>query len=240
MGDALRSANNKLNLLNNIIRHDTLNTVAGLLGLEDMALDITRDAEATELLTMIKGATLKFQQQITFTREYQNIGIHSPQWQEVTEVVERVGAQVDHRDITLAIEVKDTEIYADPLLEKVFYNLLDNALRYGETLTAIRFHTQELPDSLILICEDDGVGVPAHLKKRIFEQGYGKNTGQGLFLVREILAITGISITETGTQGRGARFEMIIPRNGSRMVMANNQTATEPAGTGSDHAVIMR
>jgi len=240
MGDALRSANNKLNLLNNIIRHDTLNTVAGLLGLEDMALDITQDAEVTDLLTLIKGSTMKIQQQITFTREYQNIGIHSPQWQEVTEVVERVGAQVDHRDITLAIEVKDTEIYADPLLEKVFYNLLDNALRYGETLTAIRFHTQELPDSLILICEDDGVGVPAHLKKRIFEQGYGKNTGQGLFLVREILAITGISITETGTQGRGARFEMIIPRNGSRMVMANNQTATEPAGTGSDHAVIMR
>ncbi|MFA4862010.1 response regulator [Methanoregula sp.] len=240
MGDALRSANNKLNLLNNIIRHDILNTVAGLLGLEDMALDITRDRETTDLLNEIKGSTLKIQQQITFTREYQNIGINSPQWQGIVEIVERAESQIDHRDIAIAIDVPDTEIYADPLFEKVVYNLLDNAQRYGETLTTIRFHTQELPDSLILVCEDDGIGVPDHLKERIFEQGYGKNTGQGLFLVREILSITGISIAETGTPGKGARFEMTIPGSGRRMAIRRNQGVTTTAGTGSDHAVIMR
>jgi signal transduction histidine kinase len=59
--------------------------------------------------------------------------------------------------------------------------------------------------------EDDGVGVPDAEKKRIFERGFGKNTGLGLFLAREILDLTGISIRETGTFGSGARFEMIVP-----------------------------
>ena len=38
----------------------------------------------------------------------------------------------------------------------------------------------------------------------------------GLFLVREILAITGITITETGTYGSGARFEIVVPKTGYR------------------------
>ncbi|MDD1685359.1 response regulator [Methanoregula sp.] len=240
MGNALRSANNKLNLLNNIIRHDILNTVAGLLGLEDMALDIIDNREARELLSEIKGSTRKIQEQITFTREYQTIGVQSPQWQNVVEVVERAGAQVDHRDIAIVINVPDTEIYADPLFEKAVYNLLDNAIRYGETISTIRFHTQDIPDGHILICEDDGIGVADHLKERIFEQGYGKHTGQGLFLVREILSITGISISENGSPGKGARFEMVVPRNGSRMTIRSNEEVALPTGTGSDHAVIMR
>jgi len=40
----------------------------------------------------------------------------------------------------------------------------------------------------------------------------GKATGLGLFLVREILTMTGIAIQETGTHGRGARFEIVVPR----------------------------
>ena len=236
MGDALRSANRKLNLLNNIIRHDTLNTVAGLLGLEDMALDIINTGDARELLHEIRDSTLKIKQQIAFTREYQDIGMYSPQWQVVVDVLERAGAQIDHRGIAITIDVHDTEIYADPLLEKVFYSLMDNAIRYGETLSTIRFHAQELPDGIALVCEDDGVGVPEHLKERIFDQGFGKNTGQGLFLVREILSITGISITEKGTPGKGARFEMIIPHDGSRMTAGGNQKMAMQTGTGSGHA----
>jgi signal transduction histidine kinase len=42
-------------------------------------------------------------------------------------------------------------------------------------------------------------------------RGFGKNTGLGLFFSREILSITGISITETGVYGVGARFEIRVP-----------------------------
>jgi signal transduction histidine kinase len=45
-----------------------------------------------------------------------------------------------------------------------------------------------------------------------------KNTGLGLFLSREILAITGITITENGTPGKGARFEITVPEGMYRFV----------------------
>jgi signal transduction histidine kinase len=64
--------------------------------------------------------------------------------------------------------------------------------------------------------EDNGVGIPEKDKEKIFEQGYGKHTGLGLFLAKEILAITGISIRETGTPGTGARFEILVPKDTCR------------------------
>ena len=64
----------------------------------------------------------------------------------------------------------------------------------------------------VIICEDDGAGVPADEKEKIFSYGFGKNTGLGLFLSREILNITGISIKETGELHKGARFEITCPQ----------------------------
>jgi signal transduction histidine kinase len=52
--------------------------------------------------------------------------------------------------------------------------------------------------------------------KHSFKRGFGNNTGLGLFLSREILAITGIAITESGETGKGARFEIMVPKGGYR------------------------
>jgi K+-sensing histidine kinase KdpD len=110
------------------------------------------------------------------------------------------------------------EIYADPLIEKVFPNLIDNAVRYGISLTRISFSCKKLDGSGVIICEDDGVGILPEEKEKIFSYKYGKNTGLGLFLSREILAITGISIRENGTPGTGARFEIICPEGTVRAI----------------------
>ena len=67
-------------------------------------------------------------------------------------------------------------------------------------------------DALKIFWEDNGTGIPTEEKEKIFERGYGKNTGLGMFLVREILALTDISITETGEPGKGARFEIVVPK----------------------------
>jgi signal transduction histidine kinase len=52
---------------------------------------------------------------------------------------------------------------------------------------------------------------------KIFERGFGKKTGLGLALAREILDISGIKIRETGEPGMGARFEMMVPKGAWRM-----------------------
>jgi len=99
-------------------------------------------------------------------------------------------------------------------MEKVISNLVDNAIRHGGNATFVRFSTREEGDALILACEDNGVGIPDSEKEKIFEKGYGKNTGWGLFLVRQILAITGMTICEAGEQGKGARFLITVPGGG--------------------------
>jgi len=105
------------------------------------------------------------------------------------------------------------EVFADPQITKVCYNLMNNAVRYGGKITTIRFSAKESGDDQVIVYEDDGDGVVAEDKEKIFDRGYGKkNTGPGLFLSREILAITGITIVENGTPGKGARFEITMPK----------------------------
>jgi PAS domain S-box-containing protein len=216
--NAIQLANKKLNLLNSITRHDILNTVTGVLGCVDMAASTKDKEEHDILLAQIKDLVRVIQRQITFTREYQEVGVNSPVWQNLREVMQRDVVNFSQSEITFILDLEDTEIYADPLLEKVFYNLIDNALRYGETITTIRFFYVISEKGMTLICEDDGVGVPDEAKDRIFERGVGKNTGMGLFLSREILMITGITIQEIGTYRKGARFELLIPNNSWRFL----------------------
>ena len=113
--------------------------------------------------------------------------------------------------ITLEPEVKPYEIFVDPLIEKVFYNLFDNAIRHGEHVTQIIISAVEKDDLLELFIADNGAGVAEEDKEKIFGRGYGKNTGLGLFLVREILSITNIGIVEVGKYGMGACFVLSIP-----------------------------
>lgn len=216
--DAIELANKKLNLMNNITRHDILNTVTGLLGCVDMANATDSEDERTLLLQDIKNLSKTIQRQIAFTKEYQEVGVNLPIWQDVGEVLQGILVNFEGSGLRFVIDLEHVEIYADPLLEKVFYNLVDNAIRYGENITTIQFYQVNSDDGFSLICEDDGVGIPVDMKDYIFERGVGKNTGMGLFLSREILGITKIEFHENGIPGKGARFEMYISRGTFRFI----------------------
>jgi PAS domain S-box-containing protein len=212
--EALRIANHKLGLLSAVTRHDVINQLMALRGFVSLLKNYSTDPKFLNLIQKQESIIARIEREIQFTREYQDIGVRSPVWQNAGESI-RAGI----RDIHLAGTVIDTadlhtlEIFADPLLAKVFFNLVDNALRYGgSSLKKVRFSKRAAGENLILTCEDDGAGIPLEEKHRIFERGYGKNTGLGLFLIREILAITGLSIEENGTPGTGARFEITLPK----------------------------
>ena len=83
-------------------------------------------------------------------------------------------------------------------------------------MTAIRVTAGEQGADLRIMVTDDGNGISADDKKQLFTKGFGKHTGLGLFLSREILSITGITITENGEPGKGARFEITVPNGAYR------------------------
>jgi len=161
---------------------------------------------------------------IRFTSEYEDIGISDPTWQDTRTIIDNATKEAPLGQVKVKNDLPDgTEVYADPLIAKVCYNLMDNAVRYGGKITTIRFLFEELGSDHILVCEDDGDGVLAEEKERIFDRGFGKNTGLGLALSREILSITGITIRETGKPGKGARFEMVVPKGAYRFMVTGKE-----------------
>jgi PAS domain S-box-containing protein len=212
---AIRIANKKLSLLTSITRHDIRNQLLALNAYLFLSKDTLGDPDKTAgYIRNEEGITRAIEHQILFTKEYENLGVNAPVWQNVQQCIEHVAREHDLTGVDLVVENLETvEIFADSLLQKVFFNLADNSLRHGGTaLTQIRFSHRETENGLILLCEDDGSGIPDDEKEIIFERGYGKNTGFGLFFIGEILAITGITIQECGVPDRGARFEILVPK----------------------------
>jgi PAS domain S-box-containing protein len=208
----IQLANRKLNTLSSITRHDILNQITAIVMFLSLAEEAETDPTVIEHLHKIGQITRMIQKQIQFTRDYQNIGASSPQWQNIADTVDRAIKNLDTGSVRVETALDGLEVYADYMLEKVFYNLVDNSLRYGEKVSTCRVSYNLQDNGVTIIYEDDGVGVPAAVKEKIFRREYYRNTGYGLFLSLEILNITGLSIKETGTPGKGARFEIDIPK----------------------------
>ena len=214
--DELAAANKKLNLLSDVTRHDILNQVHAIFNYLDLAENESNSDACNQYLKGIEDATTVIHRQIQFTKSYQDLGINAPEWQNLSTII---GGLKKSPGITIINETKKFCIHADPLLPKVFENLLDNSVRHGNGTTKIQVTTTPGDDGEIVITwSDNGKGVPQLDKEKIFEKGHGKNTGFGLFLIREILALTGITIRETGKDGSGACFELYVPKGSIRKI----------------------
>ena len=211
--EALRQANRKIALLTNITRHDLNNQILALNGFVGLLHEKISDPALENYFTWIMQVSDRISSMIQFTKAYETIGETTPRWQDIRALVETAAKQVPMGNIVVKNDLPvGAEVFADPLIVKVCYNLIDNAVRHGGGITTIRFSAREHDGPFVIVCEDNGDGIPEALKEKIFEQGFGKNTGLGLFLARLVLSITGITIRETGEPGKGARFEITVPR----------------------------
>lgn len=202
---SLYRSNTQLTFLNNIIREDILNQLTQLFNVLE---SIGHKTEIEKMRTTIN----RIRRQIKFTKEYQDIGANAPEWQNVSDTIMRAKVGVNLGKVNFEVEIQDVEIFADRLLEKAFYYLIDNSLKYGgEKLSKIRFYGKMSENNFVIICQDDGVGMPADKKSFLIPKVSGSPVGYGLFLIKEILATTGISIRETGVSGIGARLEIQVP-----------------------------
>jgi len=210
--NALHQINAKLNLVSSIARHDILNRLTVIYGIISLLQEGISDPTFSDYLKKAEESAIAIRRQIEFTGDYKNMGLEKADWQNVNDSVRQSCENVDLKGVTLDVFTNNLEIFADPWLKKVFFNLIDNTLRYAEHVTKITVSFRESEDGLDLLFEDNGIGIPFDEKEKIFERGYGKNIGYGLFMVREILAITDLTIQETGEPGKGARYEIHVPK----------------------------
>jgi len=209
---ALDQAKKKLNLLNYVTFNDIQNMIFTLSGYQQLAKEKITESPVKSIIGKQDEILQKISHSLKFAQSYQDLGLKPPQWQDVNHVFLLAISHLDFLKINHTVLLDGLEIYADPLLEQVFQILADNILIHGKTATQVTLTYTSGPESITLFFEDNGVGILKDTKTKMFSPDFQKEKGVGLFLSREILDITGITITETGEPGKGARFEMTVPK----------------------------
>ncbi|MDD1682971.1 MAG: PAS domain S-box protein [Methanoregula sp.] len=209
---ALRIANQKLQLMNIVAWHDIRNKVTGLRGNVELSKDLATDENLKKFMDSEEDILRVIHRQIQYTKEYQEMGIHPPQWVNIPQVLRMIVSFREIGSLKFRMDLPDLELYCDPIIEKVFSSLIENTRRHGKKATEIHISCHETAGGLLLIYEDDGVGIPGERKKDLFIRGVGSATGFSLFFVHDILEISDMSIQETGDAGTGVRFEISVPK----------------------------
>ena len=222
--DALLRVNQKLNVLSQLTRKDLTCQIFVL----NSYLEITKKNAAgqdhiLEGIQKCEKAILSISEITEFTKDFQDMGAKPPKWQNVKMALLFGLSHISIINIQHSLETENLEIFADPLLEKVCQRLFENSVKHGGHVSLIRVSHTITPDSVTIVFEDDGVGISAEKKEQIFLRGEGPRASmRSLFFVREILDITGIIIKETGEPGKGARFEITVPKGAWRTAGGDN------------------
>jgi PAS domain S-box-containing protein len=217
--ESLLKINQKLNVLSQLTRKDLTNQIFVL----NSYLELTKNQLVGQdriIETLQKGVqeVRLIQETIEFTKDFQDMGAKPPKWQNIKMTMLLGISHISIGNIRHSIETENLEIFADPLLEKVCQRLFENSLKHGDHVSRIRVSHTVTPEGVTIFFEDDGIGISAEQKEQIFLRSDGTRASmRSLIFVREILDITGITIRESGEPGKGARFEMTVPKGAWRI-----------------------
>ena len=127
----------------------------------------------------------------------------------------------EDRDIRIDIEAPESAPVLGDLkkLQRVFSNLVDNALKYTPTGGLVNIAIEETAKDTIVIVKDTGSGIPEkdlpHIFDRFFRGEQSRSTpgnGLGLSLAQAFVLIHGGTITAANTSDQGPKFTVILPR----------------------------
>jgi PAS domain S-box-containing protein len=217
--DAALRVNQKLNILSQLTRQDLTNQIFVLNSYLGLAkLQLAGQDRLIEIVQKGEQAIRLIHEIVEYSKDYQDMGAKPPKWQNVKMAMLFGLSHISIGKIQHSLETENLKIFADPLLEKLCQRLFENSVTHGNRVTRIRVWHTVTPDGVTIFFEDDGIGIPQEKKDQIFLRGEGTRISmRSLIFVREILDITGITIHETGEPGRGARFEIAVPKGGYRL-----------------------
>lgn len=135
--------------------------------------------------------------------------------------LEQLKEKIGFRDIRIDIPKDFPEVSLDfSFMMKVFFNLIDNALKYSPLDTPIDIKAAVFKDKVKIEIKDHGIGIPKEDLKRIFDKFYRverpqqiMGTGLGLSICKGIIEAHGGEITAQNNPDRGATFIITIPSN---------------------------
>lgn len=228
---ALKTANDKLSLLSRISADHLHSAATEILATADEADTRCTDDLLHASLDRIRHLAGKIARQLALTRSYKDLGTSPPVWMGVRQAFESAQLASGTGTVSIRIWTERLEIYADPLFSDVLTHLLENAVQHGGTTKNVVVLYHETPEGLDLSIRDDGIGIAAANKERIFEYDSGGKAGIGLYICRQIVEVTGMSLKEIGTEGMGAWFVIHVPAGRYRIEGRSDDAPSLPLPT---------
>ena len=210
---ALERQNDRLDEFTSLVSHDLRNPLTVAQG----NLEFLREETDSEFLDEIERSHERMRTLIDELLELARHGraVGDTEAVSLESVARSAWVNVDSRGATLTVEADPGTVEADPSrLTAVFENLFRNAVEHGGEDVTVRVGTLE--DGFYV--EDDGPGVPAEERERVFDHGYTTSdagTGFGLNIVRNVVEAHGWEIRLTDSDEGGARFEVVTQRDGT-------------------------
>jgi PAS domain S-box-containing protein len=211
----LEITNEKLHVVGSLTRHDVRNKLSAVTGNTYLLRQrLTEDPKGLEKLKSIEVAVQQAVRIFEFASIYEKLGVEQLTYLDAKKVLDEAASLFsDWKGVKIVNDCAGLTVLADSLLRQVFYNMIDNSLKYGEKITQIRvYYKTSSADKLELVYEDDGVGIPSDMRGNLFKEGAGKGTGYGLFTIKKICEVYGWTIQETGTPSKGVQFTITIPK----------------------------
>ena len=215
---ALKTANDKLSILSRFSADHLHRSVDQIIETIDEADARCKDSVIHTYIDRIRTLAWNVARQLFLTETYKDLGTLPPVWMSVQQTLETARLPSDDGTVSIRCWTGRLEIYADPLFADVVTHLVENSLRHsGGRVKSVVVTYHETPEGLDLCFRDDGAGIPTDKKQQIFEYDAGGHAGIGLFICRQIVEVTEMTIRETGIEGRGAQFVIHVPPGGYRI-----------------------
>jgi two-component system heavy metal sensor histidine kinase CusS len=210
--------------------HELRSPLTTMLGELSLALRRARDADAYRAaIEEALGATRRLNQLADDLLSLARLGAGEPRPAAAVAVAEavraaeaEVSARAAEREVAVAVGAVPGSVRTRARdLQRLLRNLLDNAIRHTPRGGAVRVRSVELADAVLVRVADDGPGVPAEERERIFEPFYrvatdaaDEGSGLGLSIVREIARAYGgeVMLAPDAPDATGACFVVRLPR----------------------------
>lgn len=138
------------------------------------------------------------------------------------KVIKKNSTAFIHKHISIEMAIEEKIVYGDSKwLEFIINQMIINSIKYVKDRPCIKCYTRKEQACSILCIEDNGVGIPPEDLSKVFEKGFtgtngrnfGKSTGMGLYIVKQLAYKMGIGIKIESEVNNYTKIQLVFPHN---------------------------
>ena len=214
----LERANRTLQLFGRLLQDEIKTSLFTLLGYLSLITPDPADKRGQQSFESCKKITASIEELVNSVIYLRDSGNRKQVWINISQAFTYARSHHHVLGILFEEDTRGIEVFTEPIFETIFSILISDSLRFGETVDRITLSYHMSANVLVLIYTDNGIGIPASEKVRVFLRPEDGGTGHRLAVVKEILSISGMDISENGAAGHGVRFEITIPEGKYRNI----------------------